>query len=217
VSDMVFVADPPCIRTTSEFLEDVTQDEANVIRLALENQFIAEYEAYISSGNQPPPPCPTPDGTPGIDPTQAQAFADDAAAILPTAQPTISGGYAITGLRSWIDLGRDPTFTTTRQLDLGPFTRTATFTATATATIHWGDGTTTTHTSRGGPYHDGQPGPTDITHTYRDATPELTLTVTDTWDITVTVPGLNDINLTYTADPATLTYPVREVRSTRDN
>ena len=91
-----------------------------------------------------------------------------------------------------------------------------TFTATATSTVDWGDGTVTTHTSRGGGYHEGEPGPEDVTHIYRDAAGSVTVEVTDVWEITVSVPGLNDINLTYTADPVAMSFPVREVRSTRE-
>ena len=83
--------------------------------------------------------------------------------------------------------------------------------------MDWGDGTVTTHTARGGGYHEGDPGTDDVTHTYRDAADLVLLRVTDVWDITVSVPGLNDITLTYTATPATVAYPVREVRSTRDS
>lgn len=216
VSDMVFVTDPPCIRTTSQFLEGVSQGEADVIRWTQENQFVTEYEAYISGGNEAPPPCPTPDGSPGIDPTPAQQYADDAESILPVANPSISGGYAITGLRSWLDLGRPGSFTDSRTLDLGPFTRTATFTATATATVDWGDGTVIDTTARGGAYHEGEPTADDITHIYRDRSDSTTLTVTDSWEILVTVPGLSDIRLTYTAEPIAVSFPVREVRSSRD-
>ena len=215
VSDMDFVADPPCIRSVSTFIEGADAETAARIQTEQENIFVRDYEAYISS-NVPPPPCPTAPGTPGIDATPARNYADDAAAILPKANPSISGGHAITGLRSWVDLGRDSTFGDSRELDLGPFTRTATFTATATTTVDWGDGTVTTHTSRGGGYHEGEPGPDDITHTYRDVSESTTLTVTDTWDVVVSVPGLEDIRVTYTADPVQLTYPVREVRSARD-
>ena len=216
--DMVFGTGPPCIRMTSEFIEGATAEEAEVIRWTRENQFVTEYEAYISSGNEPPQPCDPGEGTPGVGPSPSQQFTDSASEILPPADPAISGGYAITGLRSWLDLGRQSSLTTTHELDLGGRPVTATITATATATVDWGDGTVTTHASRGGGYHDGEPGPDDITHTYRDTADSNILTVTDTWDVTISFPGrpVPDITLTWTADPTTLTFPIREVRSTRD-
>lgn len=218
VSDIVFVTDPPCVRMTSQFIEGATADEAEVIRRIRENHFVVAYEAYISAGNEPPQPCDPGEGTPGVGPTPSQQFTDSAEQILPAADPTISGGYAITGLRSWLELGRESSLTTTHELDLGGRPITATITATAIAAVDWGDGTVTTHTSRGGGYHDGEPGPDDITHTYRDSADSNRLTVTDTWDVTISFPGqpIPDITLSWTADPTTLTFPIREVRSTRD-
>ena len=217
ISGMVFATDPPCVRTVGEFLEGVSAEEAARIEQDLENRFVVEYEAYISTA-PPPPPCPDSegDGTPGIDPTEAEQFADSAAERLPVAAPVISGGKAITGLRSWLDLGRDSTFTVDKSLDLGPDSRTATMTATAVTTVDWGDGTVTTHASRGGGYHAGEPGPDDITHTYTHAADGNVLTVSDTWDIVVTVPGLQPITLTWSAPPVTMTFDIDEVRSSRD-
>lgn len=205
--------DPPCVSTTGELLDAASREIADQVAADRENTFIITYENYLDANVTAPQPCA---GTPGIDAAAARQYADEAISLLPRSAPTISGGYAITGLRSWLDLQRDATFTNSRELDLGPFTRTATLTATSTTAIDWGDGTTTEHTSTGGPYHDGEPGPEDITHTYVDTSDSITLTVTDTWEITVVVPGLEPITLTHTADPVSLTFPVREVRSTRD-
>lgn len=217
VPDMVFVTDPPCIRTTSQFIEGVTPEEAEVIRWTIVNQFVAEYEAYISR-HEPPPPCDGGDGSPGFGPTPSQQFRDSAKQILPTITPTISGDYAITGLRSWLDLGRPASLTTTHEFTLGGTTVTATITATTTASIDWGDGTVTTHASQGGAYHEGEPGPDDITHTYRDAVDSNTLTATDSWDVLISFPDspVPDISLNWGAEPETMTFPIREVRSSRD-
>ena len=216
VTAIDYGAAPPCITTSSTFLEGVDAAAADRIEQDRENQFVAEYEAYISGGTPPPAPCPAPAPTRGLDATAALEFADSARERLPVAAPSISGSYAITGLRSWLDLGRPSTFHAEEELDLGPFTRTGVMTATATTLVEWGDGTVTTHTSPGGGYREGGPGPDDITHTYADATPSNVLTVVDTWEITVTVPGLDPIDLTWTAPARTLTFPVREVRSVRD-
>lgn len=217
VPDMVFVTDPPCIRTTSQFIEGVTPEEAEAIRWTIVNQFVSEYEAYISR-HEPPPACDGGDGSPGFGPTPSQQFKDSAKQILPPVTPTISGDYAITGLRSWLDLGRPASLTTTHEFTLGGTTVTATITATATATVDWGDSTVTTHTSQGGAYHEGEPGPDDITHTYRDAVDSNELTVTDSWDVIISFPdsSVPDISLSWTAESVTMTFPIREVRSARD-
>lgn len=217
VSDLTAVAGTPCVTSATEFLAGVDETTARRIEQDRENRFIAEYEAHISTGNPPPAPCPAANpGLPGLDPTAAQAFADSAQELLPVARPWISGSYAITGLRSWLDLGRPAGLRVEAPLDLGPYTRTGVLTATATSVVAWGDGTITTYTGPGGGYHDGEPHPDDIVHTYTDAVPSNTLTVTDTWDILVTVPGLDDIALTWTAPARDLVFPVREVRSVRD-
>lgn len=212
---------PPCVRRAGELLDVPTRAEADQVAATREAAAIEAYESVISAGNPPPLPCPgeDPDLVPGIDATPAARWADEAIERLPVAAPTISGGYAITGLRSWYDLGRDPTFTATETFDLGPVTTTATLTATATARIDVGDDTPTfTTTARGGGYHDGEPGPDDIVHTYIDRAELVSFTATDTWQITVTFDSslLAPINLTHTMEPVTLDYPVREVRSVRD-
>ncbi len=216
VTAIDYFASPPCVTTSSIFLDGVDDADADRIERDRENQFVAEFEAYMSGGTPPPAPCPSPDPTPGLVATEAIEFADSARELLPHADPSISGSYAITGLRSWLDLGRPSEFRAEAELDLGPFTRTGAMTATATTVVEWGDGTVTTHTSAGGGYREDGPGPDDITHTYVDASPSNVLTVVDTWEITVTVPGLDPIDLVWTAPARTLTFPIREVRSVRD-
>lgn len=208
--------DPACLRRTGRRLTGDDVDRAAAIQREESMAAIAEAELYRGP-QESVPLCPQPDGTPGIDPTPAQDFADSASERLPDLAVSISGDYAITGLRSWLDLGRPSTFRAEKDLDLGPYSRTAIMTATATTTVDWGDGTVTTHTSPGGGYHDGEPGPDDIVHTYIDPADNVTLTVTDTWSITVTIPNstIADITLTWT-NTDRLDFPVREVRSARD-
>lgn len=211
---------PPCIRLAGELLDVPTRADADQVEADRRNAGVQAYESYISGGNPPPQPCPGEDPglVPGIDPSPARRFADEAIELLPVSDPSISGGYAITGLRSWYDLGRPSTYEATRTLDLGPFSREATLTATVVASVDVGDGTPSfTTTARGGGYHDGNPGPDDIVHTYVDRTETQTFTVTDTWTITVTVDGVAPIQLTHTMEPVSLGYPVREVRSVRDS
>lgn len=210
-----FGQDPACLQRVWADVATDTRQAAD--QLAAERQLDAVADAELRGGPRGSyAPCPPAPGAPAIDATAAQAFADRAAELLPVADPSISGSYAITGLRSWVDLGRPSTFEAEERLDLGPFARTATMRATATTTVDWGDGTLTEHTTPGGGYREGEPGPADIVHTYIDAAPSMTLVVTDTWDITVSVPGLDDITLTWTAPGEGITFPVREVRSARD-
>jgi hypothetical protein len=205
----VFVTPPTCYRTVNEMLVGVTEAYANSLEAAREATFISWFEAYISSTDYVPRPCAATATTPvpALDPQPARDYADDWATTLPVSVPIISGGYAITGLRSWLDLGRDSMFTD----------RTVTLTAIATTTITWGDGTTTTHTSRGGSYHEGEPSPTDITHTYSDTTDETLVSISDSWAITVQIPGLPDIVFTHTTPTVELRFRVDEVRSRRDS
>ncbi|MFT5563571.1 MAG: hypothetical protein ACI970_000283 [Myxococcota bacterium] len=215
----VFVTPPTCYRTVNEMLVGVTPAYANSLEAAREATFISWFEAYISSTDYVPRPCAATATTPvpALDPQPARDYADDWATTLPVSVPIISGGYAITGLRSWLDLGRDNMFTDSTVIDLGPATLTVTLTAIATTTITWGDGTTTTHTSRGGSYHEGEPSPTDITHTYSDTTDETLVSISDSWAITVQIPGLPDIVFTHTTPTVELRFRVDEVRSRRDS
>jgi hypothetical protein len=215
----VFVTPPTCYRTVNEMLVGVTPAYANSLEAAREATFISWFEAYISSTDYVPRPCAATATTPvpALDPQPARDYADDWATTLPVSVPIISGGYAITGLRSWLDLGRDNMFTDSTVIDLGPATLTVMLTAIATTTITWGDGTTTTHTNRGGSYHEGEPSPTDITHTYSDTTDETLVSLSDSWAITIEIPGLPDIVFTHTTPTVELRFPVDEVRSRRDS
>ncbi|MDZ7705097.1 MAG: hypothetical protein U5L04_11515 [Trueperaceae bacterium] len=210
---------PPCLRQTGETITAASREDADLIADHRDNLTVTQWEAYTATpGTTPPAPCPdaTGDGYPGTIGIEAQEFADSAIELLPNAAPTISGGKAITGLRSWLDLGRPTTYSADRELNPGPFSVTASLTATATSTVDWGDGTITDHARRGGGYHEGEPGPADIVHTYTDTVDDNTLTVSDTWEIIVTGPGFDDIALTWAAPPVGITFDVDEVRSARD-
>lgn len=169
------------------------------------------------------PPCP-PGTIDTIDVEPALAFADEVISQLPAPQPSINGERAITGLRTWLDTARpgtDPDSPMTRQfrrrLDLQVAVLPVTITAKASYVVDWGDGTTTgPHDVPGGLYHDGQPGPDDVTHTYVDLTTTNQLTVTDSWVVTVEIPGEDPIILDTTTTPVTLEFPINEVRSVRN-
>ena len=165
------------------------------------------------------PACSSIPGTPGTPGTPADpgetllGLVEDQ---LPRPTPTISGGRAITGLRSWVDLGRPGTWELVDSVEdfgaLGDLAVTAT--GAVTAVIDWGDGTVTEHVATaGGGYREGEPGPGDVTHTYVD-TGSRTISIVDTWELTFRVEGIAaPITLSATLDPVTFDVGVTEVRS----
>lgn len=126
---------------------------------------------------------------------------------LPEPEPEIDPGWAITGLKAFLETGTSTTHDFgTLPTVLGPLR----VTATSTYTVDWGDGTTTgPHSSPGGPYPRG-----DVTHVYRN-TGAVDVTVTQNWTATWslarqsgTVPGLSTSG---TIDD----LPVEEVQAIR--
>ena len=100
---------------------------------------------------------------------------------LPEPAPQIDPGYAIAGLRVFLETGNS-TSHDFGSIDtvLGPLS----VTATSTYTVDWGDGTTTgPHASAGGPYPDG-----DVTHLYQSAT-TVDVTVTQNWTASWSLAG----------------------------
>jgi hypothetical protein len=106
-------------------------------------------------------------------------------------------GYALTGMPAYL--------VTNHQLEYGPVTHTVdlgidvlevTVTATGVTEVDWGDGTTNTYDAPGTPWPDGQ-----VVHTYRD-TGRVTITVTDTWEVTYRVPALGIVDTVTAPLPA---------------
>ena len=91
----------------------------------------------------------------------------------------VQPGKALAGLRAYLEIGGEVPAQQTIGTPIGP----ATFVMTPRYVISWGDGATTTTSSQGGPYPDG-----DITHVYRDAGP-ITITVDAYWRTTWTLAG----------------------------
>jgi hypothetical protein len=100
---------------------------------------------------------------------------------LPEPEPEIDPGYAITGLRAYLEMGNDVTH------DFGAIDTVLgrlRVTATSTYTVDWGDGTTTgPHTNPGGPYPSGS-----ITHLYQ-STGQVDVTVTQNWTASWSLAG----------------------------
>ena len=94
-------------------------------------------------------------------------------AELPSPRPNIDPGYAVTGMRAYLETGdrRTHRFDTIPTV-LGPLQ----ITATSTYTVDWGDGTVTgPHKTTGGTYPNGT-----ITHVYQD-TGVVDVIVSQSW------------------------------------
>jgi hypothetical protein len=121
-------------------------------------------------------------------------------------------GYALTGMEAYL--------VTNHQLEYGPVTHTVdlgvavldvTVTATGMTEVDWGDGTVATYDVPGTPWPEGS-----VTHTYRD-TGTVSISVTDTWQVTYRVPALG-IEDTVTAPlPASTLdeFEVQQVQAVR--
>lgn len=172
------------------------------------------------------------EGEPGQVPDFTPAFeaAADLIRSVDPAAPWIAPGRGITGLEAYLETGRELTVTeaTTTLPDLGddlsvdpfdpaPIPGTVSFRGQGTFTVDWGDGTVAgPFETPGVPYGDTS-GPA-ITHTYAD-TGDLTVTVTDSWRVSMEVTFLGETFI-FTheeqLEPTTLPFTVGEVRSVRD-
>lgn len=205
--------EPPCLREVGARFEVESAEEARRIaaqRSRVTDRWVEDRLVYDSAFV---PRCDAPDvAAAGVD---GGELTDLVEGLLPRPTLTISGGRAITGNRSWLDLGRPASHDHADSFDLGALgTRDIVITGTATTTIDWGDGTVSSHAGTGGPYRPGQPGPEDITHTYVDTGPRV-VTVVDTWRLTFDIEGLPPIDVEATLEPVTLPVEVSEVRSVR--
>ena len=128
---------------------------------------------------------------------------------LPEPEPQIDPGYAITGLRAYLETGSS-TSHDFGSIDtvLGPLS----VSATSTYTVDWGDGTTTgPHGSAGGPYPDG-----DITHLYRRSA-TVTVTVTQNWTASWSLAGQSGTVSGLVTSGTIDGFVVREVQAIRQH
>lgn len=127
---------------------------------------------------------------------------------LPVPRPQIDPGYAITGLRAYLESGDRPTRTWSEiPTVLGPLR----VEASSTYTIRWGDGTVTgPHTSPGGEYPDG-----DVTHVYQ-RTGTVDVAVTQNWSARWWLAGETGTVEGLVTTGAIDDMPVRQVQATRD-
>jgi len=140
--------------------------------------------AFRRLENSVDPACPPAPGAPPVvlPSPEEVALAFWRQVELPTPQPAVAPGWAITGLPSYLEPGTTTTVEETFDTVLGPLTITATG---AQVGVDWGDGTTAgpVPATLGGPYPDG-----GITHVYTDVG-TVTITVTQYWEGTWSLPG----------------------------
>lgn len=146
----------------------------------------------------------------GRTPTQA---ADDRARsfwdvrVLPDPVLKVVPDYAITGKLVYLQIGgaKDQRFDVQN-----PVGDDVSISATSRYVVDWGDSTETTTTSQGGPWPDG-----DITHSYTETAPSVTITVTQLWSATWragrAAGDLRDLQTT-----STLTLPVTQLQAVRN-
>jgi hypothetical protein len=126
---------------------------------------------------------------------------------LPQPRPNVDPGYAITGLRAYLETGNDTSHTfPTIDTVLGELS----ISATSTYTVDWGDGSTTgPHSSAGGKYPDG-----DISHVYRDVG-IVDITVTQHWTASWSLAGQSGTITGLRSSGVIDDFVVREVQATR--
>lgn len=191
----------------------VPREDADAIRADdLERWYALPYvEERVAEGADPDLRCP-------VDPAAAlppelieQELTATLRDQLPRPELELPPGFALAGLRTYLLTGHDldhqpPPF----ELDLGPMQLTVELTATGSTTVDWGDGTTTTHDT--GATHGHPDGP--INHVYTH-TGEVTITATDTWDVSYQAGPVSGQITGLTLTPATLDIEVTERRAVR--
>jgi hypothetical protein len=189
----------PCIREESRYLPD---DQITFQVTTANTMWFLWYDRLTADGSTMEW-CTGDPGEPALDPEMVRQVI---VAQLPLPAPAIDPGRAITGLRSYLDVGAPTSWGVGIDGDILPIR--VDIDATAQYRVDWGDGTVATYASSGGPYPDG-----DITHVYSDAG-DLTVTVTPIWTVSWVGGGL-DVTFTAELAPSTVDLPVGEVQSVR--
>ncbi|MEX1162120.1 MAG: hypothetical protein WEB03_00930 [Nitriliruptor sp.] len=189
----------PCIRIVYEWMPG--EQAAN--HTTMTNYAWFRWYDRLTADGSTMEACTVEAGAPAIDPAMVRQMI---VSQLPLPAPSIDPGRAITGLRSYLDVGAPTTFNDGITGDVLPIQ--VTIDGTAQYRVDWGDGTVETYPSSGGPYPDG-----DITHVYTDAG-DHTVTVTPVWTVRWQGGGL-DVSFTAELVPSTVDLPVGEVQSVR--
>jgi len=179
-------------------------DLAAAYNFALHHEFAAgnaagsaaECPATPTGGAAPAPPPPD---------VLARDFWD--VRLLPHPTLKIDPDYAVTGKRVYLQIQSDRT----RHFDVAdPLGPAIGIDATSTYLIDWGDGTTDTATSNGGPWPDG-----DVSHVYTTANPAQTIKVAQQWTATWRA-GDQQGALDNLRTDGSLTFRVVEVQAVRE-
>lgn len=128
--------------------------------------------------------------------------------LLPRPQPTVVPDYAVVGKRVFLHIGGAPRTTFDVPNPVGADVHIA---ATSRYVVDWGDGTTTTTTSQGGPWPHG-----DVTHVYDTARTRVTIRVTQVWSARWTAPGTNGGSLDDLRTGGDVTIAVVQVQPVRN-
>jgi hypothetical protein len=189
----------PCIRIINQWMPP---DRAEQHRLYGSYAWFRWYDRITADGTTMDACTNTPD-QPAVDPEMVRQMI---VSQLPLPAPSIDPGRAITGLRSYLDIGAPTTFSEPIDGDVLPVR--VNIDASAEYRVDWGDGTVETYRSSGGSYPDG-----DITHVYTSAG-DHTVVVTPIWTVSWNGGGLE---VTFSAElvPSTVELPVGEVQSVR--
>lgn len=123
---------------------------------------------------------------------------------LPSPSLKVVPDYGIVGKKVYLQIGGD----NAKRLDVpDPLGPPITISATATYVIDWGDGTTGTTSSHGGPYPDG-----DVTHVYTQDASNITITVNEEWTASWSA-GTAGGNLTGLRTTGSLPFRVEQVQA----
>jgi hypothetical protein len=128
---------------------------------------------------------------------------------LPVPAPTIEPDHAVTGKRVYLRIAGQRTWTETVDNPIGDD---ITITATSDYVVDWGDAhPPTVTTSDGGAWPTG-----DLTHTYTDAAPARTITVTQRWTATWRAGQAAGTLTGLRTQGQPLTFEVRQLQAVRD-
>lgn len=192
----------------------VAPEDVASVREFHNRSYFLQYDRITADGTVIAP-CPG-SSAPTIDPTPALEFAASIVDQLPRPAPIVEPGEALTGLRMHLELGPELTpgepltFERTRTLALGEVTVPVTVSAVGTYTVDWGDGSPVeTHDRAGRGYREGAPA---VTHVWQDRG-TYSVTVQDTWVLTVRAEGVGTFTLRRTLTPRTRDVPVTEVQA----
>lgn len=148
---------------------------------------------------------PSPGESPPPADEAARSFWD--VRVLPSPVLKVVPDYAITGKLVYLQIAGE----SEQRFDVdNPLGDDVAIHATSTYRVDWGDGTTTTTRSQGGPWPSG-----DVTHVYERTSPGVAITVTQLWSATWTAgPSTGDLADLQTT--GALTMPVTQLQAVRN-